>query len=50
MMGFFLRTLKRMAHIFRFSLKTLKNFGLGKTSLEDSIHFEVMEMIEKSFR
>ena len=34
----------------RFSMKTLKNFGLGKTSLEDSIHFEVTEMIEKVFR
>ena len=31
-------------------MKTLKNFGLGKTSLEDSIHFEVTEMIEKVFR
>ena len=34
----------------RFSLKSLKDLGFGRKSLEDSIHFEVDEMIEHFFR
>ena len=33
----------------RFSLKTLKDFGFGRKSIESSIHFEVEEMIENFF-
>ena len=33
----------------RFSLKTLKDFGFGRKSIEGSIHFEVDEMIENFF-
>ena len=33
----------------RFSLKTLKDFGFGRKSIEESIHFEVEEMIENFF-
>ena len=33
----------------RFSLKTLKDFGFGRKSIEGSIHFEVEEMIENFF-
>ena len=33
----------------KFSLKTLKDFGFGRKSIEGSIHFEVDEMIENFF-
>jgi len=33
----------------RFSIRTLKDFGLGRQSLEETIHFEVMELIEQFF-
>ena len=33
----------------RFSLKSLKDLGFGRKSLEDSIHFEVEEIIEQCF-
>ena len=33
----------------RFSLKTLKDFGFGRKSIEGSIHFEVDEMVENFF-
>ena len=33
----------------RFSLKTLKDFGFGRKSIEGSIHFEVDEMLENFF-
>ena len=33
----------------RFSLKTLKDFGFGRKSIEGSIHFEVEELIENHF-
>ena len=33
----------------RFSLKSLKDLGFGRKSIEDSIHFEVEEMIEHCF-
>ena len=33
----------------RFSLKSLKDLGFGRKSIEDSIHFEVEEMIDHCF-
>ena len=33
----------------RFGLKTLKDFGFGRKSIENSIHFEVDEMLDQVF-
>ena len=33
----------------KFSFKTLKGFGLGSKSLEEVIHFEAENMLEKVF-
>ena len=33
--------------MYRFSLKTLKDFGFGKKSIEDSIHYEIEELAEQ---
>ena len=33
--------------MYRLSLKTLKDFGFGKKSIEDSIHYEIEELAEQ---